>query len=87
VAKPFLVIFGAEPELVRGNLTNACRSPYTAAERSGSSNFVGSFRSGTCCSALSSCYRPKDELPDIYGINNTSFPESFGAQMLYPFLR
>jgi hypothetical protein len=30
---------------------------------------------------------PKNELRDIYGINDTGFPESFGAQLLYSFLR
>ena len=31
-------------------------------------------------------YMPANELPDAYGIDDqSSFPESFGAQMLYPF--
>jgi hypothetical protein len=30
-------------------------------------------------------YMPENELPDAYGIDDTSFPESFGAQLLYPF--
>jgi hypothetical protein len=30
---------------------------------------------------------PKNELPDAYGIDDQSFPESIGAQLLYPFQR
>jgi hypothetical protein len=30
---------------------------------------------------------PTKELPDTYRIDDTSFPESFGAQMLHPFQR
>jgi sterol desaturase/sphingolipid hydroxylase (fatty acid hydroxylase superfamily) len=30
-------------------------------------------------------YMPKGELPDAYGVDDEHFPESFGAQMLYPF--
>ena len=30
-------------------------------------------------------YMPEGELPDRYGVDDVSFPESFGAQLLYPF--
>jgi len=30
---------------------------------------------------------PAKELPDAYGIDDTSFPESFGARMPHPFQR
>ena len=32
-------------------------------------------------------YMPKNELPDAYGIDGQSVPESIGAQLLYPFQR
>jgi sterol desaturase/sphingolipid hydroxylase (fatty acid hydroxylase superfamily) len=32
-------------------------------------------------------YMPANVLPDAYGIDDTGFPEGFGAQMLYPFRR
>jgi hypothetical protein len=32
-------------------------------------------------------YMPANELPDAYGIDDQSFPESFSGQMLYPFSR
>jgi hypothetical protein len=28
---------------------------------------------------------PGEQIADAYGIDDQSFPESFGAQMLYPF--
>ena len=30
-------------------------------------------------------YMPAKKLPDAYGIDDQSFPESFGIQLLYPF--
>ncbi len=38
---------------------------------------------GYCCSAPGTCRRT--QLPDAYGVDDKAFPESFGAQMLYPF--
>jgi hypothetical protein len=32
-------------------------------------------------------YMLKNALPDAYGIDDTLFSKSFGAQMLYPFRR
>jgi sterol desaturase/sphingolipid hydroxylase (fatty acid hydroxylase superfamily) len=32
-------------------------------------------------------YMPNDELPDAYGIDDKRFPQSFGGQMVYPFMR
>jgi hypothetical protein len=32
-------------------------------------------------------YMPENELPDTYGIDDESFPSSFGAQLLHPFLQ
>ena len=40
-------------------------------------------RSGTCCSAPSTCRRTSCRTP--MASTTSSFPESFGAQMLYPF--
>jgi len=31
--------------------------------------------------------RSGEQIADAYGIDDQSFPESFGAQMLYPFRR
>ena len=28
---------------------------------------------------------PEHVLPEAYGVDDTSFPESIGAQMMYPF--
>jgi sterol desaturase/sphingolipid hydroxylase (fatty acid hydroxylase superfamily) len=56
---------------------------HTAADRGGSKNFAGTFPIWDLL--FGTFYMPADELPDAYGIDDTSFPESFGAQMLYPF--
>lgn len=56
---------------------------HTAADRGGSSNFAGTFPIWDLM--FGTWYMPKDELPDAYGIDDHKFPESFGAQMLYPF--
>jgi sterol desaturase/sphingolipid hydroxylase (fatty acid hydroxylase superfamily) len=56
---------------------------HTALERGGSSNFAGTFPIWDVL--FGTFYMPKNELPDAYGIDDKSFPASFGAQMLYPF--
>lgn len=58
---------------------------HTAADRGGSSNFAGTFPIWDLM--FGTWYMPKDELPDAYGVDDKSFPESFGGQMLYPFQR
>jgi sterol desaturase/sphingolipid hydroxylase (fatty acid hydroxylase superfamily) len=58
---------------------------HTAADRGGSSNFAGTFPIWDLL--FGTFYMPENELPDAYGIADQSFPESFGAQMLYPFQR
>jgi hypothetical protein len=32
-------------------------------------------------------YMPKNKLPDTYGIEDKTFPEGFGSQIVYPFTR
>jgi sterol desaturase/sphingolipid hydroxylase (fatty acid hydroxylase superfamily) len=58
---------------------------HTALDRGGSSNFAGTFPIWDLL--FGTFYMPENELPDGYGIDDQSFPESFGAQMLYPFTR
>jgi sterol desaturase/sphingolipid hydroxylase (fatty acid hydroxylase superfamily) len=58
---------------------------HTALDRGGSSNFAGTFPIWDIL--FGTFYMPKNELPDAYGIDDKEFPESFGAQLLYPFLR
>ena len=56
---------------------------HTAADRGGSKNFAGTFPVWDLI--FGTFYMPKNVLPDAYGVDDTSFPESIGAQMLYPF--
>ena len=58
---------------------------HTALDRGGSSNFAGTFPIWDLL--FGTFYMPENELPDAYGIDDKSFPEGFGAQMLYPFRR
>jgi sterol desaturase/sphingolipid hydroxylase (fatty acid hydroxylase superfamily) len=58
---------------------------HTALERGGSCNFAGTFPIWDIL--FGTFYMPKNELPDAYGIDDKEFPTSFGAQLLYPFLR
>lgn len=58
---------------------------HTAADRGGSSNFAGTFPVWDLM--FGTWYMPEGKLPDAYGIDDRTFPESFGAQMLYPFQR
>jgi sterol desaturase/sphingolipid hydroxylase (fatty acid hydroxylase superfamily) len=56
---------------------------HTAADRGGSSNFASTFPIWDVL--FGTFYMPEKELPDAYGVDDKNFPESFGAQMLYPF--
>jgi sterol desaturase/sphingolipid hydroxylase (fatty acid hydroxylase superfamily) len=56
---------------------------HTTADRGGSKNFAGTFPIWDLL--FGTYYMPKNVLPDAYGVDDTSFPESIGAQMLYPF--
>jgi sterol desaturase/sphingolipid hydroxylase (fatty acid hydroxylase superfamily) len=56
---------------------------HTAANRGGSSNFAGTFPIWDVL--FGTFYMPANELPDAYGIEDQSFPEGFGGQMMYPF--
>jgi sterol desaturase/sphingolipid hydroxylase (fatty acid hydroxylase superfamily) len=58
---------------------------HTAADRGGGKNFAGTFPIWDLL--FGTFYMPKKTLPDAYGIDDRSFPEGFGAQMLYPFRR
>ncbi|MEP7031482.1 MAG: sterol desaturase family protein [Pseudolabrys sp.] len=56
---------------------------HTAADRGGNSNFAGTFPIWDWL--FGTFYMPENELPDAYGIDDKSFPEGFGGQMMYPF--
>ncbi len=56
---------------------------HTAADRGGNSNFAGTFPIWDWM--FGTFYMPENELPDAYGIDDKSFPEGFGGQMMYPF--
>jgi len=56
---------------------------HTAADRGGSKNFAGTFPIWDLM--FGTFYMPANELPDAYGIEDKSFPGSFGGQMVYPF--
>jgi sterol desaturase/sphingolipid hydroxylase (fatty acid hydroxylase superfamily) len=56
---------------------------HTASDRGGSSNFASTFPIWDVL--FGTFYMPENELPDAYGVDDKSVPESFGAQMLYPF--
>ena len=58
---------------------------HTAADRGGNMNFAGTFPIWDLM--FGTFYMPKNELPDRYGVADANFPESFGAQLLYPFRR
>ncbi|HZL39632.1 MAG TPA: sterol desaturase family protein [Pseudolabrys sp.] len=58
---------------------------HTAADRGGNMNFSGTFPIWDLL--FGTFYMPKNELPDTYGVDDESFPESIGAQLLYPFQR
>jgi sterol desaturase/sphingolipid hydroxylase (fatty acid hydroxylase superfamily) len=56
---------------------------HTAADRGGSSNFAGTFPIWDIL--FGTWYMPENAMPDAYGIDDEKFPESFGAQLMYPF--
>lgn len=58
---------------------------HTAADRGGSKNFAGTFPIWDLM--FGTFYMPAKQLPDAYGVEEKSFPESFGGQLLYPFRR
>jgi sterol desaturase/sphingolipid hydroxylase (fatty acid hydroxylase superfamily) len=58
---------------------------HTLPDRGGNMNFAGTFPIWDLL--FGTWYMPEHKLPDAYGIEDQSFPESFGAQMLYPFGR
>jgi sterol desaturase/sphingolipid hydroxylase (fatty acid hydroxylase superfamily) len=58
---------------------------HTALERGGNKNFAGTFPLWDLL--FGTFYMPANELPDAYGIDDKNFPESFGKQILYPFLQ
>ena len=58
---------------------------HTASDRGGNKNFAGTFPIWIFCSVRFTCRRMCCRT--AYGIDDTSFPEGFGAQMMYPFQR
>ena len=58
---------------------------HTLPDRGGNMNFAETFPIWDV--AFGTFYMPENELPDAYGIDDKSFPEGFGAQLLYPFTR
>jgi sterol desaturase/sphingolipid hydroxylase (fatty acid hydroxylase superfamily) len=57
---------------------------HTAAERGGEKNFASTFP--VLDLMFGTFYMPKDKVPDAYGVSDP-LPQTFGAQMLYPFRR
>jgi sterol desaturase/sphingolipid hydroxylase (fatty acid hydroxylase superfamily) len=55
---------------------------HTALDRGGSRNFAGTFPFWDIL--FGTFYMPEHQLPDVYGIDDASFPRGFGRQMLYP---
>jgi sterol desaturase/sphingolipid hydroxylase (fatty acid hydroxylase superfamily) len=58
---------------------------HTEAARGGEKNFASTFP--VLDLIFGTFYMPKNAMPDRYGIADTSFPPTFGEQMLYPFKR
>lgn len=58
---------------------------HTAADEGGDKNFASTFP--VIDWMFGTFYMPEKELPKAYGVEDKQFPESFGAQMLYPFRR
>jgi sterol desaturase/sphingolipid hydroxylase (fatty acid hydroxylase superfamily) len=56
---------------------------HTAAEHGGEKNFASTFP--VLDLIFGTFYMPKNAMPEAYGIADTSFPPTFGQQMLYPF--
>jgi len=57
---------------------------HTTAERGGEKNFASMFP--VLDLVFGTFYMPKDKVPDAYGVADP-MPQSFGAQMIYPFRR
>jgi sterol desaturase/sphingolipid hydroxylase (fatty acid hydroxylase superfamily) len=58
---------------------------HTAAERGGEKNFAATFP--VLDLLFGTFYMPAKELPDRYGVDDKTFPTSFGAQLVHPFTR
>jgi sterol desaturase/sphingolipid hydroxylase (fatty acid hydroxylase superfamily) len=58
---------------------------HTAADRGGEKNFASTFP--VLDLIFGTFYMPKETAPDAYGVSDKAFPQSFGAQMMYPFQR
>jgi sterol desaturase/sphingolipid hydroxylase (fatty acid hydroxylase superfamily) len=56
---------------------------HTAAERGGEKNFAATFP--ILDVLFGTFYMPANERPDQYGIDDKTFPQTFGAQLLHPF--
>jgi sterol desaturase/sphingolipid hydroxylase (fatty acid hydroxylase superfamily) len=58
---------------------------HTAADAGGEKNFASTFP--VLDLVFGTFYMPARELPKAYGVAEREFPESFGAQLIYPFRR
>jgi sterol desaturase/sphingolipid hydroxylase (fatty acid hydroxylase superfamily) len=56
---------------------------HTAADEGGEKNYASTFP--ILDVLFGTFYMPEHKLPALYGIADRSFPEGFGAQMMYPF--
>jgi sterol desaturase/sphingolipid hydroxylase (fatty acid hydroxylase superfamily) len=56
---------------------------HTAADEGGEKNYASTFP--ILDVLFGTFYMPEHKLPALYGIADRSFPEGFGAQMIYPF--
>ena len=56
---------------------------HTPPEKGGNKNFASTFP--ILDWLFGTWYMPKDELPQVYGIDDRAFPDGFAAQMVYPF--
>jgi len=58
---------------------------HTTAARGGEKNFASTFP--ILDIIFGTFYMPAGQLPDQYGIDDQTFPQSFGAQLMHPFTR
>jgi sterol desaturase/sphingolipid hydroxylase (fatty acid hydroxylase superfamily) len=58
---------------------------HTAAERGGEKNFAATFP--VLDLLFGTFYMPAKVLPDRYGVDDKTFPRTFGAQLMHPFTR
>jgi len=56
---------------------------HTGPDRGGNKNFASTFP--VLDLMFGTFYMPEHELPDEYGVEDPEFPQSFGAQLVYPF--